>query len=193
MTIWFNSGEYGKGFPTDSKCYRMWYEMCRRCYDWRHKDYTRYGLAGITVCDDWLDFQKFAEFYYSDHYRREGYHLDKDLAVLGNTVYSPETCAFIPHEINTFLTLREKDRGEYPLGVTEKRGKFYARVCMGDYRTWEGPYETANLAHDAYISRKISQARVLALRYDGELDGKIIKSLLNMTEDFIEGAIKNVK
>lgn len=33
----------------------------------------------------------------------EGWHLDKDILLKGNKVYSPETCAFVPAKINSLL------------------------------------------------------------------------------------------
>ena len=44
----------------------------------------------------------------------DGKHLDKDLLVCNNKVYSPETCVFVPREINQFLTKSNNSRGKYP-------------------------------------------------------------------------------
>lgn len=46
---------------TNTKVYRTWSNMKRRCYDKNNKAYIRYGNKGITVCDRWL--KSFENFY----------------------------------------------------------------------------------------------------------------------------------
>ena len=38
----------------------------------------------------------------------EGRYLDKDILVRGNKLYSPDTCLFVPQEINNLLTVQNK-------------------------------------------------------------------------------------
>lgn len=42
-----------------SPTYVSWHAMIGRCCSPTHKDYPRYGGAGIDVCDEWQDFEKF--------------------------------------------------------------------------------------------------------------------------------------
>ncbi len=66
--------------------------MLRRCYDDElHSKYPTY--KGCSVCDEWHDFQVFAQWYKSNYI--EGYHLDKDIKINGNKVYSPSACLFV--------------------------------------------------------------------------------------------------
>lgn len=105
----------------DKKEYReycLWKNLICRVYDYNiHK--TRPTYKGCFICDEWLTFSIFREWIrnpqngYSD-----GYHLDKDILIKGNKVYSPETCCFVPSEINTLFTKRQNLRGKYPIGVT---------------------------------------------------------------------------
>ena len=37
---------------------------------------------------------------------KEGYSLDKDILVKGNKIYSPETCCFVPQDVNILFTKR---------------------------------------------------------------------------------------
>lgn len=39
--------------------YRTWESMVGRCRTSTHKDWARYGARGITVCEEWLDFEVF--------------------------------------------------------------------------------------------------------------------------------------
>lgn len=38
---------------SDHKLFQRWFDMNRRCYSKRRKDYKHYGGRGITVCEDW--------------------------------------------------------------------------------------------------------------------------------------------
>lgn len=42
-----------------STTYISWQSMVQRCIDPDHSNYPAYGGAGITVCDDWLEFESF--------------------------------------------------------------------------------------------------------------------------------------
>lgn len=72
------NGKYAKGHPQyylkkgpdhhqfkhglcGSPLYKKWEAMKRRCLNKNEKSYERYGGRGITVCDEWLDFQVFAK------------------------------------------------------------------------------------------------------------------------------------
>jgi hypothetical protein len=45
---------------SNTREYRAWQAMTRRCYDTNHKDYPYYGARGITVCDEWrFDAERF--------------------------------------------------------------------------------------------------------------------------------------
>src|SRR4029077_1935061 len=41
------------------KIYNIWVGMKARCLNKNSKDYKRYGEKGITICDEWLDFENF--------------------------------------------------------------------------------------------------------------------------------------
>ncbi len=81
-----------------AKRYKTWTGMLERCYsDKLHTKNPTY--IGCTVCPEWHNFQVFAEWY--DKHYIEGHHLDKDIKVNGNKVYSPETCLFVSQGDNT--------------------------------------------------------------------------------------------
>lgn len=58
-----------------------------------------------SVCHDWLFFDRFYKWAKDNYYEVDGQVMciDKDLMVEGNTVYSPETCCFLPNDINVAL------------------------------------------------------------------------------------------
>lgn len=41
--------------------YGSWYSMIRRCTSPKHENYHRYGGRGITVCQEWYDFDTFVK------------------------------------------------------------------------------------------------------------------------------------
>ena len=98
--------------------YLTWRSMLGRCYS--HKTHNRQPTyIGCTVCDEWLYFSNFKKWY--DNNYIEGYHLDKDILVEGNKIYSPDTCRFVPRYINNLLNDRMNARGDLPLGVHEQK------------------------------------------------------------------------
>lgn len=94
--------------------YFRWTGMLGRCYSSklkkRHPTYK-----DVTVCKEWLIFSNFRKWMEKQDW--EGKCLDKDLLVYGNKVYSPDTCIFISHEVNSLLLKSDGTRGVLPLGV----------------------------------------------------------------------------
>jgi len=83
-----------------SKAYITWIGMVSRCYCKKTQD-KHPTYKGCSVCDEWLCFEVF-EKWYCENYPKDGlkYHLDKDIKVDGNRIYSPETCMFVTQRDN---------------------------------------------------------------------------------------------
>jgi hypothetical protein len=84
----------------DTKAYSIWRAMLRRCY-YRGSKHHQRSYEGITVCEEWLNFQTFAEWF-EENYPTDGKRcqLDKDVITPGNKVYSPKTCSFVTQQEN---------------------------------------------------------------------------------------------
>ncbi len=82
------------------RSYKLWLGMFTRCYsDSYHKRFPTY--KEYTVHPDWHNFQNFAKWYEDNHPSDgERYHLDKDIKIKGNKVYSPTSCQFSTVEDN---------------------------------------------------------------------------------------------
>ena len=65
----------------------------------------RPSLKDVTMCSEWLNFQTFCEWY-KEQYSEDGWEIDKDVAVPGNTHYCPERCIIIPRRLNGKLPKR---------------------------------------------------------------------------------------
>lgn len=110
----FNEKGYlGVGdYNTKSKCFTSWGSMIRRSYSLNYKDrFPAYKDA--DCCNEWHDLQNYGSWF--DENYVEGWHLDKDLKVYGNKTYSPDTCTFVPREVNNFFFVTENKR--LPHGV----------------------------------------------------------------------------
>jgi len=115
----YNIGYLGDGCYSctkDIKVYKIWHHMLERCHDVKlHKKYPTY--KNTVIYKEWYNFQNFAEWFYKKSNYKEGWHLDKDLLSIGNKVYSPATCIFIPQALNTFMTNKKLDNTSGCIGV----------------------------------------------------------------------------
>lgn len=84
----------------DTKAYSIWRAMLRRCY-YRGSKHHQRSYEGVTVCEEWLNFQAFAEWF-EQHHPKDGkrYQLDKDYLNPSAKEYSPENCSFITQQEN---------------------------------------------------------------------------------------------
>ena len=85
-----------------------WRSMLKRVND---KDASK-SYKKVRICDEWLNFYNFSKWY-DDNYVEE-WVLDKDIK--GGLSYSPETCIFIPLELNAAITMKPISE-EYPVGI----------------------------------------------------------------------------
>lgn len=115
---------YGVGFIGDgshrsrvngksSDMYNVWVSMLQRCYSEKCQKINP-TYVGVTVCDEWHNFQNFAEWY-SLNYVIDC-HIDKDIKTKGNKVYSPEGCMFVSQKENTAFAFAKHYRFISPQG-----------------------------------------------------------------------------
>lgn len=165
----------------NSKCYSSWRGILKRVSENANaKDKVNYG--DCSVCPEWLNLEVFSEWY-NTQIVQEGWAIDKDLLVKGNKVYSPDTCIFLPPEINTFLTDRSNHRGSTPIGVCHRNQKFEARCTSGGKNNYLGVYNTPEEAFSVYREFKISRAILLMDKWRGIIDQKATPALSRFTVD----------
>ena len=87
----YEKGKYAANEIVDgnskiTKVYNTWHSMLERGYCLKVKlKFPTY--QGVTVCNDWLNFQTFAEWYNKQQFANKiDYHLDKDLLVSCNKI-----------------------------------------------------------------------------------------------------------
>lgn len=86
------------------------------------------------------------------------WELDKDICFDGNTSYSPDTCVFLPHRLNTILSSSGKIRGLLPQGVTFDTftGRYAAQIRMGGKQYKIGRFDNPEVAHKAWQREKLN-------------------------------------
>jgi hypothetical protein len=136
------------------KFYDVWYQMLRRCYS-SVLQTKRPSYIGCSVVEEWRKLSNFRVWY--DENNVDGWSLDKDLLCPRNKIYSPDTCVFVPTNINSLLTFTIKNRGQFPLGVSyHKRDQHYrSRCCDGNKKGIQSFFNTPEEAHFWYLENKI--------------------------------------
>ena len=91
--------------------------MINRCYHSKDRFSAYYGTC--TVCEEWLNFQVFADWYETHEYPvNERLHLDKDILFAGNKEYAPKKCMLVPQRLNMMFMNKPNKRG-LPNGIIE--------------------------------------------------------------------------
>jgi len=175
-----NIGYFGVGkYDSKNKAYSIWRGIIERCYDEKSlKKYTTY--IGCSVCDEWHNYQNFAKWFENNYYEIKGQemHIDKDILFKENKIYSPETCVFVPKEINVLFVRNNKRRGIYPIGVyLSINGERYVAHCYNKKPTYLGTYDTPEEAFEAYKDYKEDVIKGIADKYYGLIPDKLYKAM----------------
>ena len=171
----------------DTKVYRTWYDMLRRCYD--EKNLKRNPTyVNCKVSESFHNFQNFAKWYYDNYYQIEGerMELDKDILVKHNKIYSPETCVFVPETINLLFTKRQNDRGESVIGTSlYKNGKYVVHCSLINPETGKskskylGTYDTEIEAFEVYKYYKEKNIKEVADYFKNKIPNKLYNVMYN--------------
>ena len=165
----------------ETKCYKMWLDMLRRCYCSKLQEkFPTY--KGCTVCPEWWNFQNFAKWYYSHFYEvgNEKMALDKDILKKGNKIYSAETCIFVPTSINVLFVKGDNKRGDYPIGVLKEGNKFRASLSKGNGKAIHlGSFSTPNEAYQVYKKHKEEYIKEVAEKYKSQIPHELYEAMIN--------------
>lgn len=165
-----------------TKEYVLWCGMLQRCYSDTYKK-KRPTYEGCKCSDNFLHYEYFYEWCHKQvGFNNEGWHLDKDLLIKGNKVYSEDSCVFIPAEINSLLIKSTASRGEHLIGVhwSNTNKAFRARVCKNKgKREYLGSFKTEIEAYNAYKQAKESFIKEQAEKWKGQIDDRAYNALMN--------------
>jgi hypothetical protein len=115
-------GKWTRHYESNTKLYRVWDSMVRRCHSQTHKAYGSYGARGIYVCDEWRDYVCFRDWAVSSGYS-EGLTIERVNNDLG---YNPANCCW----------------------ATRKQQQNNRRVCV--YITYQGQTKTLTEWSEAF-------------------------------------------
>ncbi len=184
----YNIGFLGEGNYKPSlngkrnKEYSLWQSMLQRCYDEKFNN-RHIAYKDCIVDDEWLNFQNFAEWFYSNYNPEymEGWQLDKDLLCKNNKKYGKHACCFLPQRLNKLLTKNDRVRGGYPIGVDyyKSKNKFRATISIDNRQRHIGYFKTSEEAFEAYKVEKEKEIKRLANNYKKELTKEVYKALCN--------------
>ena len=175
---------YGRAFCDSEtsirklKSYNVWTGILDRCFNvaFQEKEPT---YKGCLICDEWLLFSTFKEWF--DTHYIDGFEIDKDLLSNdGCKIYSPNTCVFLPMEINRFLGGKSTNAKKViPLGVFISGKKFIA--IHG--KSYLGTFDTIREAQDAYIKAKKKYTIELANKWKDKIEKRAYNALINLDVD----------
>jgi len=176
----FNSGgkHTAKTGGKQTQPYTTWMNMRRRCNDSKLHDINP-TYKDCTICDEWLDYQVFAEWLTNNRFYDLDYELDKDLLVSGNKVYGPDVCCLVPHEINSLLLNCGANNRELPIGVSKRRKGFIARMAKRGIQSSLGTYRTKQEAHQAYVISKEAHVKDMANEWRELIDDRVYWALMS--------------
>jgi len=91
-------------------------------------------------------------------------------------IYSPETCAFVPEEVNASFASSKSYRGELPIGVI-KRNKHYESYFRGKFLGYD--VENTERLFNLYKEAKEKYVKNLADKYEKKLDRRVYNAMYN--------------
>ena len=159
--------------------YRSWKSILHCCYDPNHEDYPYYGEEGYTICNEWLDFQTYAQWYKDNHYNLKNQQVILSSKIMNeDKVVSPTNSFFIPRSLSQLLRMH---------GVTCCHGKYqvnlrYTTVDGVAHNDYLGFYGLDN-AKLVYKENKERVVRELAEQYKDYIPTKLYDYMKNFVLD----------
>lgn len=184
----FGIGYSGNYEDYNSKAHSVWIAMLGRCYKTTDKAYKNYGAIGVKVCEKWKCFANFQKWYNENIYEieNEKVHLDKDILVDGNNIYSPETCIFVPQRINKMF---ETKKSNLPRGVRQNKSKTKYCATIRVYKDGEseqinlGTFDTIELAEKTYNNARSIIIKNTAEEYKDKIPKKLYDRLIEISNN----------
>lgn len=164
----------------DKDLINLWRGMLCRCYNPASLS-KQPSYKGCSVCEEWLTFSNFRRWAMdvANGYSK-GKQIDKDILAKGNKEYSPDTCCFVPSQINNLIIKSNKARGTLPIGVSILNGRYEASISIKNKKTHCSFHDTPEEAFQAYKTAKEAYIKEVAQEYydRGEITEKVYDALM---------------
>ena len=176
---------YGRGYIgvgkfscKDVEVQRIWRNLMSRAYcDEYHKTHPTY--KDVEVCKEWYNFQNFAEwcvrqkgFGYKGLNGRS-FSLDKDILSKGSKYYSPDTCCFVPNEVNLCVVSKVGKTSN----VRQQGTRWSARISKHGKEFYLGSFNSKEVAFQVYKEAKEDYVREVAEKWKERIDDKVYANL----------------
>lgn len=170
----------------NSKEYHAWSYMLRLVYEDSEEYVKRRKGKNITVCNEWLDFANFNEWFGDNYYTvgNEQMDLCRNLLAQDNEEFSPDMCVFVPRRIMQLITPKNISKSNLPRGVgyRETTGTYYSTCYMqidGKNTTKRrSGFKTAEEAFLQYKDDKEKYIRQVAKEYASKLPRNVYRALM---------------
>ena len=182
----YSIGYLGKGkhktkdLGKSTKVYGKWFGLMERCYSKKYQE-KQPTYKECLVDERWHNFQVFGDWFevnFKPKYM-DNWALDKDILVKGNKIYSPETCCFVPQEVNNLFNTRSNRRGALPMGVLKCGKKYSASFTRGTISVHLGVYPTPEEAFNVYKIEKEKYIKEVANNWRGKISELCYYGMLN--------------
>lgn len=177
-------GKYTGGKSDFSYKYlTIWSGMLQRCYS-KERLIKNPSYKECSVVEEWHNFQNFAKWFQENYI--EGFELDKDILFKGNKVYSPETCCFVPQEINSLFTKKICKRGELPIGVIKMGKKFRTQIQNKYSEKIYKCYDNVEEAFKTYKTAKEQYIKKIADKWRGQITEEVYQAMYNYSVEITD-------
>lgn len=170
----------------NSKEYHAWSYMLRMVYEDNDRFTNKRKDKSITICDEWLDFANFNEWFNENYYTvgNEPMDLCRNLLNQDNEHFCPDECVFVPRRILQLVTPKNLSKSNLPRGVGHREiSNTYYSTCyiQKDGRPTtirRSGFKTAEEAFEQYKKDKEEYIRSVAKQYSGKLPRNVYRALM---------------
>ena len=160
------------------EAYQKWKAILDRCI---RNDYSNKAISSYkdcTVCEEWLNFQYFAKWFYENKYPcNDPLCVDKDILVHGNKLYSPDTCLLVPQRINLLFVKEKGRRGSLPIGVYKEKNTYISSITKLYKKERIGSSDNKKEAFQKYKIEKEKYIKSVAEEYKNKIPEKLYNAM----------------
>lgn len=135
---------------SDTRFYRIWTAMLNRCRNPNDKHYEIYGGNGVSVCDEWKNFDAFRDDMlaeYEAHVEEHGENNTSIDRIDGRGNYEPENCRWATNEQQARNTTAKS--GHKGVQRSQDGKKWIANICTNYNHVHLGSFATLEEAMKA--------------------------------------------